>query len=59
MLQGVSLITGLEYGLEWNGMEWNGQSSEIMKYAFSFIAVLHYKKLYCILLQVINIVFMS
>ena len=24
----------------WTGMEWNGQSSEIMKYALSFIAVL-------------------
>ena len=32
----VSLITGLEYGLELNG-----QSSEIMKYASSLIAVLH------------------
>ena len=23
--------------MDWNGMEWNGQSSKIMKYAFSFI----------------------
>ena len=35
-------------------MEWNGQSSEIMKYASSLIAVLHYKRLYCIPLQVVN-----
>ena len=45
----VSLITGLEYGLEWNG-----QSSERVKYASSLIAVLHYKRLYCIPLQVVN-----
>ena len=40
-------------------MEWIGMilKSEIMK--FSFIVVLHYKMLYFILLQVVNIVVMS
>ena len=46
-------------------MEWIGtligtiRSSEIMKLSFSFIVVLHYKRLYCIALWVVNIVFMS
>ena len=52
----VSLITGLQYGLEWTGTIRN---SEITTYTFFPIAVLHYKRLYCIMLQVVNIVFMS
>ena len=47
--------------MDWNGLEWNGtiQNSEITTYAFSSIIVLHYKRLYCITLQVVNIVFVS
>ena len=39
-------------------MEWNGtiRNSEITKYTFSLIAVVHYKRLYCIMLQIVNIV---
>ena len=42
-------------------MEWIGtiRNSEITKFAFSFIVVLHYKRLYCIALRVVSIVFMS
>ena len=42
-------------------MEWNGMilKSEITKFAFSFIVVLHYKMLYFIVIQVVNIVFTS
>ena len=47
--------------MDWNGMEWNKtiRNSEITKYTFSLIAVLHYKRLYCITLQFVNIVCMS
>ena len=42
-------------------MEWIGtiRNSEITKYIFPFIVVLHYKRLYCIALQVVNVIFMS
>ena len=42
-------------------MDWNGtmRNSKRTKYTFSLVAVLHYKRLYCIALQVVNIVFMS
>ena len=40
-------------------MEWIGMilKSEITKFAFSFIVVLHHKMLYFIVLQVVNTVF--
>ena len=44
--------------MDWNGMERYG-IVKITTYAFSPIAVVHYKRLYCIMLQVVNIVFMS
>ena len=49
----MSLITGLEYGLEWNDTEY--RNNEICIF---LIVVLHYKRLYFISLQVVN-VFMS
>ena len=52
----IVIRTGIRTGMEWIGTI---LKCEIMKYAFSFIVVLHYKMLYFIVLQVVNIVFMS
>ena len=38
----VSLITGLEYGLEWNGMDWNNteeRNNKICIFFYSSIAL--------------------
>ena len=45
---------GIRTGMEWNGMDWNDTEEG---YAFSFIVVLYYKRLYlyCIVLWVVNV----
>ena len=48
---------GIRTGMEWNGL--NDTEEQNNEFPFSFVAVLHYKMLYFIVLQVVNIVFMS
>ena len=49
---------GIKTGLKWNGMERYKAINEITEYTLSLIATLHYRGLYCITLQVANIIFL-